>query len=492
MTHPHARTASAAVLLAALALGACNPAPAEPVAIALTPCRLASPGLPQRVPAECGWFDVPSDRTTGQGTIALHVAVVRAVSRKAAGDAVFLLAGGPGQAATEAYAIMASALAPLARQRDIVLVDQRGTGRSSPLDCPDDEPRTAAGVNAAAVAQAVATCRAGLSVDPAPYTTREAVADLDAVRAALGYEAVDLVGISYGTRVAQSYARAHPSRTRAMILDGVVPQDLALGADMAAASQRALDAVLARCAGDAGCRQAFGDARETLRVLGVRAAAGEVVELAEPTSAERVTVTLSADVVDVVTRFMLYAPETAALLPLLYDLAGRKDEPEPLAAQFLTLTEDLSRTISHGMAYSVLCSEDVPFYDAEAVAASNRGTYLGDMVTAGLAAACEVWPVPPAPAAFKAPLACDAPTLLLSGAIDPVTPPAYGERVLAGLARGRHLVAPGQGHGVLARGCMPRLAATFLDDLQPADLDAACLGDLRPAPFFLRLAGPTP
>lgn len=488
-------TGAAIALVLALALSACaaaTPAPDTGTDLALTPCRLAMPGLSQRISAECGSFDVPEDRATGQGTIALRVAVVRAVSRKAAGDAVFLLAGGPGQAATESYVAIAGALEPLARHRDIVLVDQRGTGGSNALDCPDDDPDATAGTDMAVVKAAVAACRAAQIVDPTPYTTREAVADLDAVRQALGYETVDLIGVSYGTRAAQSYARAYPERTRAMILDGVVPQDLALGTGMAAQSQRALDAMFARCADDAACHAAFGDARATFRALTSPAAPATVVALADPTSAEPLTVTLRAETVDVVTRFMLYAPETAALLPLLYDLAGRRDDPRPLAAQFLTVTNDLAETISHGMGYSVLCSEDVPFYDPEAIAAGNRGTYLGDLVTSGLIAACEAWPVPPAPDAFKALLTSDVPTLILSGELDPVTPPAYGERVLAGLAHGRHIVAPGQGHGVLGRGCMPRLAAAFLDDLAPEDLDVACVANLRPAPFFLRNTGPQP
>ena len=286
--------ALAFVLAFGPALAGCRGA-AEPAApgIALSPCRLAAPGLAQRVPAECGTLEVVEDRAAGSGRVALRVAVVRAVNPVDGGDAVFLLAGGPGQAATEAYPAMASALEPIARRRDIVLVDQRGTGGSNALDCQMDEAAVDTTADLDAVADAAAACRDGLEADPALYTTREAVEDLDAVREALGYEAVDLVGVSYGTRVAQSYARAHPERTRALILDGVVPQELALGVGMAAASQDALDAVFDRCEADPACRAAFDDPRAAFADLTSDAARPSPAFMPDPTTAEPVSVTKS-------------------------------------------------------------------------------------------------------------------------------------------------------------------------------------------------------
>lgn len=490
----HALTLALAAL-AALAAAGCAPAPAAPAAaprLALAPCRLSEPGLAaDTVAAECGALSVPENRNTpGSRTIDLRVVVIPAVSRGAAPEPLFLLAGGPGQAASEAFTPLLPALAQVGQTRDIVLVDQRGTGGSAPLSCPAEAEGLEASSGAPEDPAVLAwwrACLAGLDADPAQYTTEIAARDLDEVRAALGYERVNLLGVSYGTRAALTYLRLFPERVRALVLDGVVPPDMAIGAAMARDGQRALDLTLDACAADAACAAAFPDLRADFAALLERLAAERpLVALDDPFTGAPAEVRLTRELAAVTVHGLSYAPETAALLPLLIHTAQREGDLRPLAAQSLITSRQLADQIALGMRASVLCAEDAPRYPA----AAAEG-YLGDLMPRALGAACAVWPRGEAGPA-TAPVESDVPALLLSGERDPVTPPAYGEAVAAGLPNSLHLVAPGQGHNVFFRGCLPALVAEFLEAGGAAGLDASCVGRLGPPPFFTSFTGPVP
>lgn len=453
---------------------------AEPT-IALAPCQLSAPGVVQRLAAECATVQVFEDRAAATGrTIDLQVAVVPAVSRSAAPDPLFILTGGPGQAATESYVLLAPAFQAINQERDIVLVDQRGTGRSSPLDCPTDqqtdqqaEPRDAA-----------AACLAALEADPRYYTTSRAVDDLDQVRAALGYEQINLYGVSYGTRAALTYLQRYGARVRAAILDGVVPQDQPLGLYVARDAQRALDMALERCAADPDCRAAFPDLRADLeRLLEQLERDAPTVRIPDPVSAQPTEILLTRAVAAQTIRLLSYAPETVALLPLLIHSAAEGDLA-PLAAQARIAGDTLSESISVGLNLAVLCSEDTPFIDPPAAAQAGVGSYLGDGPLDQQIGACADWPRGAVPADFKRPVASEVPVLLLSGEADPVTPPANAGQVARSLPNSLSLVAPGMGHNVIARGCIPRLANRFLDQASPRDLPTDCLNQIAPLPFF--------
>ena len=473
--------------------------------IALEPCQLAAPGMSRRVAAECGTLDVPEDRTDPDSrTISLSVAVRRAVVRNKALEPVLYLAGGPGQSAIESYVILSSAFAPLRRRHDIVLVDQRGTGTSSPLDCPesgaDGEDVIRLDLEHETVARLTRDCLESIEeqgIDPRQYTTSVAIDDLEAVREALGVPQVNLVGISYGTRVAQSYAARYPEKTRSLVLDGVVPQDMPLGGTVAADAQRALDALLSRCSRDAECREAFGSSgpwspdalNERLRT------APAIVQARHPQSGEMLDVEMTPDLVAMTIRLLLYSSETSALLPLLLDTAADGDMA-PLAAQFLMIAGELDASMSGGMGNSVACAEDVPRLEepeaSRALKLSEAGTFLGDTTSRSLRTSCAEWPIGELDEALLQPLRSDVPTLLLSGEWDPVTPPSGAEHVLSGLSSGLHLVAPGQGHGIFARGCAPTLVADFVEAGSVVGLQVDCLDDLVPMPFFTSFAGPNP
>ncbi|MFL5303160.1 MAG: alpha/beta hydrolase [Anaeromyxobacteraceae bacterium] len=480
----------------ALAPAACRPARGEREGgVVLSACHLAHPSAPARVEARCGTVDVPEDWSRPAGRrISLRVAVLRAEHPHAEEDAVFFLAGGPGQAATEQYPAVAPALARLRKDRDLVLVDQRGTGGSSPLACPAPPGGDAAALRRSADEEVrlLAACAKGLAADVAQYTTAAFVQDLEHVRERLGYPRVDLVGVSYGTRAALEYLRRFPSRVRALVLDGVAPPELPVGAFFAADAQRALDLAFRRCAADPSCAAAYPGLPE--RFAALSAALGRRpahVRVAHPTTGAARALDFGRAELARAVFLLSYAPETTALLPVLVDRAARQEDPSALAAQALLVADQLEGDIARPLQYSVLCAEDVPFYPPAAATASAG--YLGDELTRSFRAVCEAWPhARPARDEVKSPVRADVPALLLSGEADPVTPPAWGEVAARSLPRARHLVLPGGGHGSLFRGCIPRLVERFIDGGSAEGLDASCVERMRPAPFFVDLVGPAP
>jgi pimeloyl-ACP methyl ester carboxylesterase len=481
-------------LLLLLPLAACAAEGRNPgTRLSLAPCQLGAPGAPGRVAAKCGTLAVREDRSKEGGrSIELRIAVVPAVSRDPAPDPLVFLTGGPGQAATETYPALAPAFRKVNRDRDVVLVDQRGTGGSNALRCPEEEVTDLTLLDEAAIDPWVSRCLSRLSGDPRFYTTSIAMADLDEVRDALGYERVNLYGLSYGTRAALTYLRLFPGRVRAAILDGVVPPTEALGLDVAADAQRAIDLVMARCASDPRCHEAFPEPASDLDAVMSRLETPVEVTLRHPRTGAIETIAFTRQMAAYAIRLLSYSQETASLVPLLLSSAARSDLA-PLAAQFLIVTTQVSETIAEGMGISVVCSEDFPFLEKDATAERNRGTYLGALQTDSLELVCPRWPRGEIPGDFKDPVKSEAPVLLLSGEADPVTPPENGALTAAQLGpNALHLTARGQGHIVIHRGCMSDLVASFIDAGSFRELDTTCVDRIAPQPFFLDYAGPAP
>jgi len=479
-----------------LALLLALPAPAGPAApgLELEPCTIRPMFGTRSAEAECGTWSVLEDPNDAQGKrLDLYVAVVRARAkeRHKAPDPLFVLAGGPGQSAVDAYFSMLGGLERIGRKRDVVLLDQRGTGRSNRMQC--DFGEASGDYDAARATALTRECLATLPGDPALYTTSLAIDDLDAVRAALGYREVNLYGGSYGTRVALSYLKYHPTTTRAVIIDAVVPQDLALGPAVPVESQRTLERVIAACAADPACGKAFPTlAADFAAVRAQLRRAPVAVAMRDPVDGKPIEMRLSYAEFAGALRLLLYAPESQALVPLFIRQAAAGDWV-PFATQVALSLRQTTQLLALGMHNSVVCTEDAPFYqDDPAARAAIARSYLGGIADAAIADMCKVWPRGPLKDGFKEPVVSDKPVLLLSGALDPITPPEYAAHAAQTLSRSRHLIAPGQGHTVLGRGCLPRLAAEFLDTLDPAALDAQCVADLEAAPFFVRFTGPEP
>jgi pimeloyl-ACP methyl ester carboxylesterase len=465
----------------------------QPPAIPLEPCQLSAPGSSARLPAKCGTLTVYEDRAAQTGRqIDLRIAVLPAVSRSPAPDPLFFLTGGPGQAATESFLQIGAAFNKINQNRDIVLVDQRGTGQSHPLACPELPDESLSEFGDEQLTAWLDDCLTQLDADPRFYTTSIAMDDLDQVREALGYEAINIYGVSYGTRAALTYLQQHGDHVRAVILDGVVPQDEALGLDVARDAQRALDLIFTRCESDPACREAYPNLRAEFDSI-LTTLDTEPVKLAlpHPISGGSTELTLTRDTAAVSIRLLSYTPETVALLPLLIHQAAEGNY-NLLAAQALMVDDELSASITEGMAYSVQCAEDAPFINAAEAEQANAGTYLADSMTDGIAQICATWPRGDIPSDFKQPVVSDAPVLLLSGEADPVTPPANADQAAQTLSNSLHLVAPGQGHSVIYRGCIPRIATDFIESGSLANLQTDCVNDIAPMPFFVNFSGPQP
>ena len=460
-------------------------------------CTLDSGRDGKGVPAQCGTLDVPEDPSQPQGRrIALNIAWLGPdEGRQSEPDPVFFLAGGPGQAATEVAAAVVPALNKISKQRDLFFIDQRGTGQSNPLDCRDAAGKALElevdGSQGSAEQLAYATaCLAGLEgrADPRFYTTSHAIDDLEAVRQALGMAKVNLIGGSYGTRVAQQYAARYPEQTRSLVLDGVVPNDLVVGAEFAQTFQRAIEAQSALCQADPACAKRFPtDTVTQLRqVVAELERSPRTVQYRDPSTAEWHDESLPAMAVTGLAFAFSYVPEMASLLPVVIDEAAH-GRYQGLASLARLAGQSMAGSINRGMQWSVICSEDADRKDS--VAAADASTLLGPETVEMFYAACAVWPQGEPGKDFTRPLTTSVPTLLLSGEFDPVTPPTYGTRVAEGLPKGRHLVVRGRGHGTLSAGCMPDLLGQFVERADADSLDASCLDTLRPVPPFTTFNG---
>ncbi len=449
---------------------------------------------PVSVDAECATLILAENPSEPDGkTIELFVARIPARNANPEPDPFTVIQGGPGGSSVDLYISQRGAFAEIRNRRDILLVDQRGTGRSNKLSCPVPDAETMAStIEPEAMRRLAEECLPTLSGDPRYYTTSIAVQDLDAVREAAGYEQLNIYGVSYGTRVAQHYLRRFPERTRAVIIDGVAPVDWVLGGgDVARFSQRAFDAMQSRCNEDTACRERFGDLSEKFAAVRERLALDpQPVSLPHPSSGELITETVYETHLLMVARLFPYSTEQLALLPLLIDEAY-KGNYQPLAAQAASMSDTFDDWLAMGMHNAVVCAEDLPFLN-RFVQQDLDQTYLGRTVVDGLRAVCDVWPRGVTDEDFKEPFESTVPVLILSGETDPITPPDNGDEALKMLANARHLTVPAHGHGVIGRGCVPQLAAQFVNSADHNALDPSCIERERPMPFFFSFAGPQP
>lgn len=458
--------------------------PAGGPSLALEPCEL--PGYDGE--ARCGALTVPEDPGAAGGrTIDLRVAVLPATGPEPAPDPLFALTGGPGQSAVQGAPLFARVFQAVRERRDLVLVDQRGTGASNPLRCPfpgsDEDPQSYLGDQFPT--GALSDCLERLDADPRLYTTPIAVGDLDRVRKALGYERINLYGFSYGSRVALVYLRRHPERVRSAVLAGAVPTDMKTPTHHAPDAQRALDLLFEECAADPECAGAYPGLEETFWAVWERLGEGPVdVELEDPKTGRDVELTLTRDHFNEEIRWRLYDAESNFIPPLVEQ--SHRGDFSNVAALLLRLRRVLgaSRALATGMFLSVTCSEDVPFIDLDEARRLAEGTFLGTYRLEQQLQACEVWPRGEVPEDWTDPVRSDAPVLVLSGYRDPVTPPRWGEGVVEHLPNGRHVVLRHGFHagmGECERGLMNR----FLIDGTAAELDASCAEHRPEDPWIL-------
>jgi pimeloyl-ACP methyl ester carboxylesterase len=313
--------------------------------------------------------------------------------------------------------------------------------------------------------------------------------DLDEVRQALGYEQINLIGASYGSRAAQRYMALYPENVRSVVLSAVVSHELVLQLQAPVDGQRALALFLERCREDEACRDAFPDFANTFANVREALGQGQEVTFEHPVSGERETLMLDEEEWMQGIFSLLYSPELVSLLPLMVQDIAQTGDYGPLLAQIVALTEDVINY--HGMFYAVACSEDAEQIDLQAARELQEGSSF-PLVADDLVTRCENWPRAEITPSFREPLQSDIPTLLLSGEADPITPPHYAAQVAEGLDNSLSLTLPDFGHDVLLAGCVPALVTRFIESGTVQDLQIECVDEIVPPAFFVSPAGPKP
>lgn len=461
-----------------------------PKPLVLTDCQ------PQRIPgpAKCGTFEVYENRATRKGRkISLNILLLPATGAKREPDPVVYFAGGPGSAATEDAIGFAPEFAKIREHRDLLFVDQRGTGRSHPLNCVFFDPNDLQSYLGYFFPLGdVRKCRPKLEAkaDLKLYTTDIAIDDMDDVRAALGYDKLNLFGASYGTRAALTYLKRYPQHVRTATLQGVAPANAYMPSDFPLHLDRALNGVIAECAADEACNKAFPNLSEEAKAVLAQLIKGPVeVELEKPQSKDRVKVKLSRDLMAEAIRYMLYHPVPASRVPVMLHLAAQGNFV-PLTYTALQYRKSIVGSDSNGMYLSVTCAEDLPWIkpgEGERMAAN---TFLGDYRLRQQREACALWPRGEVERDYAEPAVSDVPVLILTGEWDPVTPPSNGDATAKGLKNSLHLVVPSGAHalgGLQNIDCILRLNAEFVERGTVEGLDTSCVKTIRRRGFALKL-----
>ncbi|PYP88060.1 MAG: alpha/beta hydrolase [Blastocatellia bacterium AA13] len=452
----------------------------------LEPCRL--PGWNEDV--KCGKYEVFEDREAKSGrkiTLRLVLLPALALAQTPAPDPIFYFSGGPGGSAVDTMSRAgASYLAGLRRERDIVFVDQRGTGGSNPLVCNNlypDKNDMSAYFSQVVTVDRLRACRAELEkiADLKQYSTQIAMDDLDEVRAAMGYDKINLYGASYGSTAALSYLRQHGDHVRTATVLGVAPPDMKLPLPVIKGVQNAIDRLIADCSSDPKCKASFPNLKSDFEAALRQLDKGPLsFDAANPFTQKIQHITLTRPVYNEFVRTMLYIPEFSKWLPLLIHQGAQGD-----FSLFATVSFQSFRTIedqlARGMHFSVVCGEDVPFITDADVARENTGSFYGDYRVKAYRQVCESWPHANVPASFATPVKSDVPVLLVSGEADPVAPPWLAASAASHLSNSLHVTVPHTGHA-FSFSCVDELVNKFISQGSVKQLNPSCLSAIhRPA-----------
>jgi pimeloyl-ACP methyl ester carboxylesterase len=465
----------------------------------LQPCNVA--GIAGK--AQCGSLEVFENRAKRTGRkITLKILVLPATGPNRAPDPFLYIAGGPGSSAIEEAPGVASFFTKIHERRDLVFLDQRGTGGSHPLNCKFYNPADPQSYFGYFFPLAgVKQCRKELEADAdlTLYTTPIAMDDLDEVRAGLGYDKINIFGGSYGTRASLVYLRQHPEHVRTILLQGVAPTNQFMPYDFPQGNERALQGVITECAADAACHNAFPNLQADEKTVLERLLQGPVeVELpsmnppggaGNPSSASNPTkVTLSRDLAAEAIRYMLYNPVAAGRVPLVLHQAASGNYV-PLAQNALLYRRQLVATGSNGLYLSITCAEDLPWIKPGEGERLGANTFLGDYRLRQQREACSLWPRAKIPARYSEPVRGSAPVLILTGQWDPVTPPANAANVARYLLNSLNLVVPHGAHGLGGLEgieCIEKLTTQFIEEGTTRNLNADCVKNIRRKGFAVK------
>lgn len=451
-------------------------------------------------PALCGAVEVWEDPAAGAGRrLTLNVVVLEPTgpAGERVPDPVFVLDGGPGQAATRSVGWVSAELSDVLRTRAVVLVDRRGTGGSNPLDCPSEAGPDAAAAEvlsergAAWWAAWVSECRDALEVraDLTRYTSPYAADDLDVVRGALGYERINLYGGSYGSREAFEYMRHHPERLRAGAVFAVTPQHERAMLESPASAQRALDRLIDDCMADGPCRAAYPGLRgELWEVVGRLEAAPAEFTLPVPGGGRTGPLRLTRGRWAGLVRSILLSPAGGAQVPYLIHQTYL-GEYEAVGGLYVRLARSTPGAISRGLFLSVICAEDMARTGRAEVRSAAEGTFWGPSWVEGVMDQCEGWPVGRLPDGWADPPRGDTPFLFLSGWLDPIAPAAWAGELTRWMPNARRVLVREGHHNFTLDACARSTLARFYDTADPFNLDVSCIAALEGPDFLVPEGG---
>ncbi len=445
----------------------------------------------------CGTHEVFENRAARSGRkIKLKMVVFPATGTNKAPDPLFYIPGGPGSSATEDAPYVAQDWAKMRERRDLVFLDQRGTGGSNPLNCDFFDPKDMKSYFGFYFPlEDVKKCREILekTSDLKLYTTRIAMDDLDEVRAALGYKQINISGGSYGTRATLEYAKRYTANVRAILLQGVAPQYQAMPLDFPQHTERALNGVLDECLADTECGKAFPNIRNDAKTVLARLVKSPVeVNIKHPETKASIAVGLSRDLAAEAIRYMLYQGAASSRIPLILTEAA-KGNFAPLAEAAYFYRREIVATGSNGMYLSVTCAEDLPFAAADAARRNGENRWLGSYRYTQQQAACDLWPRANVEMDYREPTKTKTPALILTGQWDPVTPPEYGDATARNFENSLHIVLPSGGHGfsgLEGMECIKGLIDTFIEIGSVKGLDTSCASKIRRKEFALKFPDP--
>ncbi|GAA6151826.1 alpha/beta hydrolase [Pseudoteredinibacter isoporae] len=444
----------------------------------LTPCYL--PNLSDQI--SCGSVSV-AETEDGEQTIDVHFAVLPALREKHAEEAVLVIAGGPGQSAMDLAGHFNRILSKVRRERDILLIDQRGTGRSNKLHCDqmDSIEQLSFDDQSLDIEKETRNCKDELGADLNGYNSRRALDDFDLIRKKLGYKKLHVFGTSYGTRMVQLYMRHYPEVVASGIMDGLVPLQqnvLAVGESV----DHSMALLLDQCETQSACHQRYPNLRQDFQnLLGNIGGQTLLQGVKHPVSAEGAALRLTRGKLNGVLRLALYSQQARTLLPYTIDRLKLGDSGPILGLFGMTLS---GLDLAMGMHAAIVCAEDWPRL-TDKDRAQMKGSLIGEDMLAALDIACPVWNVAPKLDDFEKPLESNIPSLLLSGKYDPATPPAWASTMEPQLSHSLHVIFPNATHGVAGHTCANELIADFIANPDPEALDLSCVDKDKERGFFL-------
>lgn len=445
--------------------------------------NLAACKIPDvKEPTLCGTIEVFETRQAKSGRrIPLNVVLLPAFEKERLPDPIFVLQGGPGQAATKLADFYDDIFGELRKKRDIVLVDQRGTGKSNSLGCQID---SAAPVEEFLPEEAIKKCKMELQkkADIRQYTTTIAMQDLDEVRQRLGYQLINIYGTSYGTWAAFVYLRMFPGSVRTLVLKGLVPPTMQLSVTTAFDSEQAMNTLISDCKADAECGKAFPNLRQDYEGLLERLRKAPIPVKVSDTQTAAFTRAAFA----LTLRALLHAPSSSTQIPLMIHQASQGNLI-PLFQTYSKVRDSYQKELSLGMFLIIYCSEEIPRINARTLPNDLDSTFHGDTWLSQFLRICPDWPKGEIPADFHKPIQSDKPVLLISGGLDPVTPQRWAAEAAKTLPNSLNVVVPKAGHSFnLMKGCVDPIITEFVQKGSGKGIDTSCVNKIQRPPFAVK------